>query len=211
MSPATVQSVVFEPEEARLRLSVGRAPTGFGPYVDVAWAWDGPIGVAETYDIDMDTRAPLGCDGLPLSANEQRAIETWIDAARLRFENAPAAEVRERLESAVLLAPSEPHLRFMASIAAVNARDLDTAGSHLDRALELEGGTFRRGILLLWKSRVAAASKRGDAAEAARQELLGLDHPHLSGFKKSAEREASCPKSARALAALPPDLFSIGV
>ena len=44
-SAMTVKSVVIEPEAARLRLSTGAAPTGLGPWVDVPWAWDGPVGV----------------------------------------------------------------------------------------------------------------------------------------------------------------------
>ncbi len=209
MHPASVQSVVFEPEAARLRLSVGRAPTGFGPYVEVPWAWDGPVGLVETYDADTETRAPRGADGEPISADELRAIETWVDAARLRFENAPPAEIRARLKDAVRLAPTEPHLRFGAAIAAVNAQDLDEAGAHLARALDLEAGTFRRGLLLLWKSRVEAAAERPEGAEVARQELLDLDHPGLAGYQELAVRERARPKSTKALAALLPDLFAI--
>lgn len=209
MHPASVQSVVFEPEASRLRLSVGRAPTGFGPYVEVPWSWDGPAGLVETYDVATGPRAPRAVDGAPISGDELRAIETWVDAARLRFENAPPAEIRARLEDAVRLAPAEPHLRFGAAIAAVNEGDLETADVHLQRALELEAGAFRRGLLLLWKSRVDAAALRAVAAETARQELLALDHPGLGRYKEAAVRERARPKSPRALAAMLPDLFAI--
>jgi hypothetical protein len=208
VSPITVQSIVNEPEQRRLRVSVGRAPTGFGPFAVVPWAWDGAVGVAELPPPD---RAPRARDhrGRPLDAEARATVRTYVEVSRLHLERAEPKAVRALTELLVERAPGEPHYRALAAFAAVGAGDFARAAEHLDAALAVEAGEQRRARLLLHQSRVLHVLGRAAEATAARRELLAMSGAVSLPERHAARGEAERPIPARRLRRLVPDYHLI--
>jgi Acyl-coenzyme A:6-aminopenicillanic acid acyl-transferase len=203
-SAMTVKSVVFEPESARLRLSTGAAPTGLGPFIDVPWAWDGPVGPVEVQGHD---EVPVGPGR---SAAQQEAMRAYVAATRAHLDGASPRQVRALVEQAVEAAPTEPNLRFLAAIFAICTGEHSVARAHLRCALEREHGAYRRALLLLWHARVLVVDGEREAAEAAWRELEGLDEPEgVASLKAAAARDRQRPPSPWRLRATVPDVFMI--
>jgi hypothetical protein len=202
-TPMTVKSVIFEPQSQRVRVSTGAAPTGLGPWVDVPYAWDGPVGhVPAPSPTDEDTR--------PSDPNADAAVRHYVAGTRAHLAGAPGAEVRAELEAAVRKAPTEPNLRFLAAIFAVAAGDFADAVTHLDRALQRERGTYRRALLLLWHGRVLAATGRRLDAQRSWRELSGLgDAPGVDRLRAAAARETRRPLPRLRLRTVVPDVFLV--
>jgi hypothetical protein len=192
VSPVTVKSIVAEPEQGQMRVSVGQAPTAFGPYQVVPWSWDGEVAADELAAPDVAPRAH-DQHGQALSARHRRAVHAFADIARMHFEDRDPREVRAALERLVQEVPNEPHFRTLAAYCALSARDLETALVHLDAALVLEHGAWRRGRLLLFKVRVLKALARD--AEPTREELLALRVPETIEERDFARRERTQPLS----------------
>lgn len=202
-SAMTVQSVVLEPEAGQVRLSVGAAPTGLGPWATVPWAWDGPVGLVE-----VDGAVDPGDTGHAHA--HRRAMRLYVAATRAHLDGASPRAVAERLERAVEAAPTEPNLRFLAAIFAVSLGDLATACTHLGRALAREHGAYRRALLLVWHARVLAADGQPQAAHAAWRELEGLAPDEgVAPLQALAARERARPLSRLRLRSVVPDVFMI--
>jgi hypothetical protein len=202
-SPMTVKSVVLEPEDARLRLSVGAAPTGLGPWKEVPWAWDGPVGMVEV-------EGPIEPARTGHDAAQQEAMRAYVAATRAHLRGASPREVGALLERAVDAAPTEPNLRFLAAMLAIAGGELPTADEHLRRALAREHGAYRRALLLLWHARVLAALRRTDEAEAAWQALDAIDDQDgVALLKAAGARERRRPPSRFRLRGVVPDVFMI--
>ncbi len=196
----TVKSVVFEPEAARVRMSVGAAPTGLGPWIDVPYAWDGPVervelSVPTTRD-DEDHRA--------------LAMRRYVAATRAHLDGASPRQVRSLLEQAVAAAPTEPNFRFLAAMFAIAANDLRSAAEHLDRALDREHGAYRRALLLLWHARVLAAEgRRREAGDAWRALQDTPDADGVEPLRAAGASEARRPLSRLRLRTVVPDVFLV--
>jgi hypothetical protein len=202
-SAMTVKSVVLEPEAARLRLSVGAAPTGLGPWATVPWAWDGPVGPVAVDDA-VD---PADTGHAP---EHRQAMRLYVAATRAHLGGASPRVVGELLERAVEAAPTEPNLRFLAAIFAVAVGDLVTARAHLRRALAREHGAYRRALVLLWYARVLAADGQRAPAEAAWRELEALpSHHDVAPLRAAGARERARPPSRLRLRSVVPDVFMI--
>ncbi len=141
-SPLTVQSVVMEPELAQVRVSVGAAPTGLGPYVTVPWEWSDSPGVSE-----IATVAPAANNCV--DAAEREAIRLYAQATAMQTEGAAPRAVLDVLGAAVRLVPHEPHLRYLAAGFAAHLGDLGQAEVHAEAAYVAEAGPRQRQIAFL--------------------------------------------------------------
>jgi hypothetical protein len=199
VSAMTVKSVVFEPEAARVRMSVGAAPTGLGPWIDVPYAWDGPVECLELpvdHAIERDART--------------LAMRHYVAATRLHLDGGSPAQVRALLEQCVLAAPSEPNYRFLAAMFAIACDDLLGAAGHLERAIEREHGAYRRALCLLWFARVLAADARTREAEAAWRSLRACgDADGVGRLREWGAKEEQRPVSRWRLGFVVPDIFLI--
>jgi tetratricopeptide (TPR) repeat protein len=196
VSPISVQSIVAEPEARRIRVSVGRAPTGFGPYLEVPFAWEGEVGAEELSAPASEPRA-RGRDGELLSPAARESVRQYSELARLDFAGADRRELRGRVEALVAREPGEPSFRTLAAYLALAAGELEAALAHLDAALALERRTWRRARLLLWKTRVLTAL--GQAADATRDELLAMSAPETVRERDAARAELKRPLSTARL------------
>jgi hypothetical protein len=208
VSAMAAQSIVAEPDARRVRVSVGRAPTGLGPYVSVPWSWDGEVGEVP---VGSAPGAATGRThrGDALSDRDRATARAYAEAAHAHLEGAAPRDVRPRFEALVAMAPRDPGFRALAAFFAVITDDLAAARDHLRVALTLEGGTARRARLLLWQSRVLAALGDGRAADAARAELGAMGGAETRAARDEAAREAARPVSRARLRRLVPEVFLI--
>lgn len=199
VSAMTVKSVVLEPEAARVRMSIGAAPTCLGPWIDVPYAWDGPV---ERVELSASSAAP----------EDQRAIamRRYVTATRAHLEGASPQRVRELLEDAIAAVPSEPNFRFLAAMFAVSTDDLHGAAEHLERALEREHGAYRRALLLCWYARTLAANgRRAHARDAWRALQRIADADGVAPLRAAGAEESKRPLSRMRLRMVVPDVFLI--
>jgi len=195
--PITVMSMVSEPEERQIRISVGAAPTGWGPYVTVPWRWDSPadgepVTTPDDAACEILRRSPFE------TPEETRAYEHYVEATRLGGDGR-RQEALEEMERAVVLAPSDPSYRLVAGLLHLQRLDASRALEHLERGLAHERVPFRRGQILLWASRAADHGGRPERATELRQKLQALDAPYLAPFCQAAEAEARRPIPLRRL------------
>jgi hypothetical protein len=199
VSAMTVKSVVLEPEAAQLRMSVGAAPTGLGPWIDVPYAWDGPVERVELVAPRAEPDDPRAL-----------AMRRYVAATRAHLDGGSPSRVRELLEQAVDAVPTEPHFRFLAAMFAIVTDDLHRAAEHLERALEREHGEYRRALLLLWYGRVLAADGRRGAARDAWRALQRLAEAEgVAPLQAAGAAESRRPLSRLRLRTVVPDVFLV--
>jgi hypothetical protein len=202
VSAMNVKSVVFEPEAGRLRLSTGAAPTGLGPWIDVPYAWDGPVERVEL-SVGPD-ESEQGSDDRALG------MRRYVAATRAHLDGASPQRVRELLEQTVAAAPTEPNYRFLAAMFAVQTNDLSRAATHLERALEREHGSYRRALSLLWHARVLAADgRRREAAHAWRSLQQVPDADGVAPLRAAGAAESRRPLARMRLLTVVPDIFLV--
>jgi hypothetical protein len=202
VSAMTVKSVVFEPEAGRVRLSTGAAPTGLGPWIDVPYAWDGPVERVEL--------AVASGESEPRSDSRAVAMRLYVAATRAHLDGASPQRVRALLEQAVAAAPTEPNFRFIAAMFAVQTNDLSRAATHLACALEREHGSYRRALSLLWHARVLAADgRRRDAEQAWRSLQQVPDTDGVAPLRAAGAAESRRPLARVRLLTVVPDIFLV--
>jgi hypothetical protein len=190
-SPMTVQSVVVEPEAARVHVSVGTAPTGWGPWATVDWSWEGDPG----YEVpDLPSHSVLPRSGP--HAGVEAAYRQYVEVSRRHLVG---DNTRGEMGALAASWPQEPHFRFLAAVERLHEGDLVGAEGHLDAALRMERGTWRRAQYLLWRSRVRGASGKRALAQVDRDELCGLVHPDIGAWQRAAVRERRRAWGARRL------------
>ncbi|HMS14661.1 MAG TPA: C45 family autoproteolytic acyltransferase/hydrolase [Microthrixaceae bacterium] len=208
VSAVSVASIVAEPERRSIRVSIGRAPTGCGPYIDIPWAWDGAIG---RVDVESQAGPMRGRThrGEPLSPAQRSLAERLSAATQAMLDREAPHRVRAELDDLCAAAPTEPGFATAAAIVAALDGQLDTAAAHLDRALAYEGTPGPRSRALLIRSRVADAAGRPDDARADRAELAAMTDAAAAPARAEADRDERRPFTRRRLALLSPDAMLI--
>lgn len=206
VSSVTVASIVAEPETRTMRMSIGRAPAGYGPYLRVPWSWDGPVGVV---DDDMEVGPTRGRShrGSSLTDDERRTAHLASATVQGALDRQPPHVVRAGFEELCHREPTEPGFHTMAAILAVLDDEMEVAVAHLDAALDLEGTPVLRSRLLLLRSRVLSVVGRSAEADADRAELAAIADPTAADAREAAAAEARRPLSRRRLRLMSPDVM----
>ncbi len=208
VSAMAAQAIVAEPEARCIRVSVGSAPAGLGPYVTVPWSWDGDVG-----EVAVASATGQGTGrshrGGALTDEDRATARMYAEAGQAHLEGAPPREVRRRFEEIVRRAPREPGFRTVAAFFAMMGDDLAAARDHLRVALSLEGGAVRRARLLLWQSRVLAALGEAREADALRAELRAMTGEGTRVMRDEAAADAKRPVSRGRLRRVVPEVFLI--
>lgn len=207
VSPITVASIVAEPAERRIRMSVGRAPAGFGPYLPVPWSWDGEIGEVETGE--PGPRRGRSHRGAELTAEERKVAHRFSALTQQFVDRAEPHLVRAELQDLLHRAPREPGFHALAAFLAVIDDQMDTALAHLDAGLELESTPHPRARMLLYRSRVRSILGDHTGAAADRAELSTMPDPLVEHERAAAAAEAHRPMSRRKLRLISPDFFNL--
>ncbi len=195
----SVHSVVIEPENQRLCMSLGPVPTGNGPWATIDWDWrDEPGFTIERFDDQLD-KMPTYHSPRYGQGEAAEAMAFFVEAAAISGRAGDPDAADAALNKAVALDPTEATYRLMAGGSRLRANDPHGALEHFYKGLEHEKGPFYRGQLLLWATRAANAAADEVVASNLRRELMALDHPLLAEHKHQASREARAPLSASAL------------
>jgi hypothetical protein len=183
----SVQSVVFKLESGLISLSVGEAPTGWGPYINhqINWAGDALSFVDPAREKFTAVSARYGSGaGLEAYRNFQNAYLTDFNCGALDA-------VRAQLTKASAYAVEDSSLRFVEGVFALEAGYHERAYRHLSEAVALEKSPYRKAQALLWAARAAAATGKSAEAAALRREIFSLSHHNLAEIKRIALRDAS--------------------
>ena len=208
VSPISVASIVAEPATRSIRVSVGLAPSGFGPYMKVPWSWDGPVGIVdEAFEVGP-TRG-RSHHGTALTETERAVARTFSRVTQEFVDGTAPHLIRAEFEELTHRVPDEPGFHTMAAFMAIIDGEMRAALSHLDHALELESTPHPRARLLLFRSRVLEVEGDSSGARQARDELLAMSDPLTQHERDAAAAEAIGPMRRSKLRRLTLDLFNL--
>lgn len=182
----SVQSVVFKLQSGIVSLSVGEAPTGWGPYIDHKIDWSGDV--LKVVDLAKEKLSPV--TATYRNGDGVRAYEHFQKGYLMDFNGAPLSEVYAEMLKASQYAPEDPSLHFVLGALALENKDNAAGLTHFNAALGIEESPYRVGQNLLWASRTAAALGQKAEAEEYRRRLYALNHPSLGGIKRTAQKDA---------------------
>ncbi len=192
-SPVSVTSVVCDPERQRIQVSVGKSPTGWGPYITVDWDWEGPV----EGRVLSDAGAQMPPNHPP--AHVRAAYRRYATLCREHLSCAPPRQLRSDIQQLARDQHKEPHFQFLSAVTHMQQGRLADARAALENGLARERGSFRRAQYLLWLSRVHdAVGERGEA-ERCRGELAELSHPQIAEYQHLSAQERKRPYSRRRL------------
>lgn len=206
VSSMSVASIVAEPERSTLRMSIGRAPSGYGPYLRVPWSWDGPVGVCGD-ELEVGPVRGRSHRGEALSDDQRHTSNLASAVGQGALDRDPPHVVRAGFEDLCHREPREPGYHTMAAVLAVLDDEMDVALDHLDAALDLEGTPSLRARLLLLRSRVRSVVGLDDGARADRAELATIADPVAAAARAAAVEEERRPLSRRRLRLMSPDVM----
>jgi Acyl-coenzyme A:6-aminopenicillanic acid acyl-transferase len=183
----SVQSVVFKLQSGIVSVSVGEAPTGWGPYLNHNIDWSGDA--LKVVDLKREKLSPLTAeyaqgDGAAAYAHFQRGY-------LMDFEGAPLTDVVKEMQLASQKAPEDPSLHFILGALALENKDNAAGLEHFNAALALEESPYRKGQALLWASRAAAALGKKTEAQEFRRKLHEINHHSLGEIKRLAQKDAN--------------------
>jgi hypothetical protein len=181
-SACTVKSIVAEPSNGRIRVSVGKAPASRGPYVDVAWDWSGPVEVT-TCTTDSAPSVQAG------PAHETRAFDCFVEALRTEVTTHDHRAVLGHLEEAIEASPDDPSYRFVTGALGLRLGETSRALDHFRVGIERETIEFRRGQLLYWAAQAAAELGEQEQRFAWLRALLETEDTALERLRRRARRE----------------------
>jgi hypothetical protein len=186
-SGCTVHSVVVEPASRSLLLGIGATPACDGPFVRVAWDWDGPVGSWDAAALTGDARVRVLPVEIPGLAPTEAARHTAAVVREEQTSHDPHA-IAVSLERAIAAAPDDPSLRLGATRTHLRRGDAGRALAHARAGLVRETLPYRRGQLLLWGARAALTARDEEAASTMWTEL---DRLAAQGDAAVAELQAS--------------------
>ena len=171
---------------------MGSCPTGRGPWIEVPWDWERPVGRSQ---LEVSPAAASSCFR---SGDKAAAHDRYLDAVALEGQGAPRDDVAAALEKAVALDPTEASYSLLLGALRLSRGHFGAADALFRLALEHERHPFPRSQLLLLASRCAEVAGHRDRARALREELFALEHPLALDNQAQARREQRRPLSARA-------------
>jgi hypothetical protein len=181
----SVQSVVFKLKSGLISLSVGQAPTGWGPYIDHELDWSGD----RLKKVDL-AKTPMTTPSAHYTQGKFADAYSHFQSGYLKdFNGSSVGEVLQDIKAAVAAAPQDPSLRFVAGTLALEAGDIAGAHSYFHAAAEAEQSPYRKGQALLWASRAAAALDRPSEAADLRRQLLALQHHNIGDIVGQANKD----------------------
>jgi hypothetical protein len=198
-NPITVQSIVHEPEAKVLHVSVGHAPTSFGPWVSIPWTFGQPVGLRQLGDPPERGAA----------TDSDRAYERFVEAARLYAQEEDESGALEHLEAALALVPLDPGYRFLAGGIALGLGQAQAALGHLEVARAQETGPHRRALCSLWAARAATAAGDPELARDLCRATLAIEGAEAAPYRELAARELDRPLTRRRLSRSRVNLFLV--
>lgn len=192
-----VHTVVVEPHQQIVHVSVGRCPSARGALQSVGWDWSQPVGGVE---ISADSAVQPNQQSLfDASGPKGAAYRYYLRAAQLEAQGAKPKPVEDELLLALQAAPDDPTFLLLAGAVALRRRDVATAYARFARGTGVERSPFPLGRLHLWAMRTARQLRDRDGEERHRTALLACKHPLVDLLQDQARTERDKPYSLRRL------------
>ncbi|MBV6492484.1 MAG: hypothetical protein LDLANPLL_00478 [Turneriella sp.] len=181
----SVQSVVFKLQSGIISLSIGEAPTGFGPYIEHQIDWSG--NTAEVIGIEKIAKSEVSA---PYRLGKKyEAYKNFQNAYLQEFQGAPVETVYASIERARTVAKDDPSLAFISGVLSLEQNNFSVALEHFTNALAIEGSPFHIAQNLLWASRAADAMGSKKEATELRNRLNQIQHESVENLKRQAEKD----------------------
>jgi len=184
----TVGSVVFSPEDLRVWVGTGEAPTSHGTF----HAFD--LGAE-----DVAKGAPTLEGGRGVAASDRTAFEAYRRAYVAWFDEEDLGAARAHMGWAVTHAPREPLYHTIAGLLAIRAVDARAAARSFERALAIgHADPERAAEMRLWKARAHdLLLERAEALPLYRAALEGRSDPGVASAAKAGLARAYTAAKAR--------------
>lgn len=176
----TVGSVLFCPEDGRVWVATGRAPTSRGTFV--------------AFDLRAERRA-LDVENLRVEDGETPEARAAFESYRIAYvrylDHGDIEGARDAMESACRNAPREPVFHFLRGLVALESRATEDAERAFSIAIELgHPHPERRAAFHLWRARAREELGRRDEAIADYRACLSLaaDPPVHAAARREHDR-----------------------
>ncbi|MFB5650581.1 C45 family autoproteolytic acyltransferase/hydrolase [Leptospira wolffii] len=148
----SVKSVVMSPEAKKIYVSVGTAPTGSGPYLEIPMTW-GPPGYKILETEKKKSKQKKNMTSSSSSISHYKNAMLINDDPTLGGTEDILKELRFASESE----KGDPSLLFLQAVLQMESGRLRSAEELLEEAYRLEGSPFRKQQAGLWLARTQSA------------------------------------------------------
>ncbi|TGK05175.1 acyl-CoA--6-aminopenicillanic acid acyltransferase [Leptospira langatensis] len=171
----SVKSVVMSVEARKIFVSLGTAPTGSGPYVEVPMAWGEPgyqiLGLDGSTEKKSKSKASSSqkkTKSIKISENKKDLSVQYYKKAMLINDDPSLGGVEEilsELEKASQISQEDPSLLFMQAVLHLETGRFKEAAFLLEQAENLEPSSFRKQQSQLWLARTQSVLGRQRLAD----------------------------------------------
>ncbi|WP_241555997.1 C45 family peptidase [Leptospira yasudae] len=163
----SVKSVVMSPEAQKLYISVGAAPTGEGPYLEIPIVWEKSPGykiVGPSVDLSGKKSKTKKNQ---TSSTQGTAIEHYKEAMLINDnpQLGGIPEMFDQLQQAKKLLQKDPALSFLQAILKLETGEWNEAIRLLEESAAYESGPFRKNQAHLWLARTQSAIGKKKTAD----------------------------------------------
>ncbi|WP_232225825.1 C45 family autoproteolytic acyltransferase/hydolase [Leptospira broomii] len=158
----SVKSVIMSPEAKKIHISVGAAPTGSGPYLEIPISWDSPG--HKIIDLPQKVQSKNGKS----DSSEQAIAVKHYKNAMLLNDKATFSDLDKvigELQLAGRYSVNDPSLLFLEALLHLEKDQFRQGAQLLEEAAELESSTFRKRQAELWLARTYSASGKEKRSE----------------------------------------------
>jgi Acyl-coenzyme A:6-aminopenicillanic acid acyl-transferase len=189
--PCQVHSVVVEPELQRIHLGMAAAPVGAGAWLAFDYQWHGAVG---SWEVGTPMPPDLGfAIGDTMQIARSPATDAVARAMAHEQSTHDVAAIATALAEAIGHAPGDPSLHLAMVWNCMRRRQWRVAVEHARAGLAIETLAYRRGQLLLWGSRAAAAADEVATCAAWRRELQSSSGSEIASLREQARVDAELP------------------
>ncbi|WP_420812846.1 C45 family autoproteolytic acyltransferase/hydolase [Leptospira kmetyi] len=157
----SVKSVVMSPEAGKLFVSIGAAPTGDGPYVEIPISWEKTPGykIVGSDEISKSKKKNKNGNEKEKTAISETAIEYYKNAMLINDDPKLGGinEIFSELDKAKKISALDPSISFLQAILKLETGEWKEAIRLLEESAWLESGLFRKNQAHLWLARTHSA------------------------------------------------------
>ncbi|TGK01130.1 acyl-CoA--6-aminopenicillanic acid acyltransferase [Leptospira semungkisensis] len=171
----SVKSVVMSVEARKIFISLGTAPTGSGPYIEVPMAWGEPgykiLGLSDTKEKKSKTKLSSSHKKpkTDVGKEEKKDLSIQYYKKAMLINDDPnlggVEDILSELEKASQISQADPSLLFMQAVLHLESGRFKEASYLLEQAENLESSSFRKQQSQLWLARTQSVLGRPRIAD----------------------------------------------
>ncbi|WP_244284553.1 C45 family peptidase [Leptospira barantonii] len=153
----SVKSVVMSPEAGKLYVSIGVAPTGDGPYLEIPISWEKNPGYKIVGPNEISNSKNK--TGKKKTTTSETAIEYYKNAMLINDDPKLGGvnEIFSELGKAKKISSKDPSISFLQAILKLETGEWKEAIRLLEESASFESGSFRKNQANLWLARTHSA------------------------------------------------------